>query len=45
MSLLVIAEHDNASLKTPTLNAVTAAAKSDLLEDIKKELRLLIKEL
>jgi electron transfer flavoprotein alpha subunit len=27
MSLLVIAEHDNASLKTATLNAVTAAAK------------------
>jgi electron transfer flavoprotein alpha subunit len=27
MSLLVIAEHDNASLKAATLNAVTAAAK------------------
>ena len=27
MSLLVIAEHDNASLKTATLNAVTAAVK------------------
>ncbi|MBK9020203.1 MAG: electron transfer flavoprotein subunit alpha/FixB family protein [Sulfuritalea sp.] len=27
MSLLVIAEHDNASLKTATLNAVTAATK------------------
>ena len=27
MSLLVIAEHDNASLKTATLNAITAAAK------------------
>jgi len=27
MSLLVIAEHDNASLKTATLNAVTAAAR------------------
>ncbi len=27
MSLLVIAEHDNASLKTATLNAVTAAMK------------------
>ena len=27
MSLLVIAEHDNAVLKTATLNAVTAAAK------------------
>jgi electron transfer flavoprotein alpha subunit len=27
MSLLVIAEHDNASLKTATLNAVAAAAK------------------
>jgi electron transfer flavoprotein alpha subunit len=26
MSVLVIAEHDNASLKAPTLNAVTAAA-------------------
>jgi electron transfer flavoprotein alpha subunit len=27
MSILVIAEHDNASLKTATLNAVTAATK------------------
>ena len=27
MSLLVIAEHDNAVLKTATLNAVTAAVK------------------
>ncbi|MFN4166052.1 MAG: electron transfer flavoprotein subunit alpha/FixB family protein [Ferrovibrio sp.] len=27
MSVLVIAEHDNASLKAPTLNAVTAASK------------------
>jgi electron transfer flavoprotein alpha subunit len=27
MAILVIAEHDNASLKAPTLNAVTAAAK------------------
>ena len=27
MSVLVIAEHDNASLKAATLNAVTAAAK------------------
>ena len=27
MSLLVIAEHDNASLKAATLNAVTAAVK------------------
>ena len=27
MSLLVIAEHDNAVLKAATLNAVTAAAK------------------
>ena len=27
MSILVIAEHDNASLKAPTLNTVAAAAK------------------
>ena len=27
MSILVIAEHDNASLKAATLNAVTAAVK------------------
>jgi len=27
MAILVIAEHDNASLKAATLNAVTAAAK------------------
>ena len=27
MSVLVIAEHDNASIKAPTLNAVTAASK------------------
>ena len=26
MAILVIAEHDNATLKTPTLNTVTAAA-------------------
>jgi electron transfer flavoprotein alpha subunit len=29
MAVLVIAEHDNASLKAPTLNTVTAAAKID----------------
>jgi electron transfer flavoprotein alpha subunit len=27
MSILVIAEHDNVSIKTATLNAVTARAK------------------
>ena len=27
MAILVIAEHDNATLKTATLNAVTAAVK------------------
>ena len=28
MTALVVAEHDNASIKGPTLNAVTAAAKA-----------------
>jgi len=34
MSLLVIAEHDNAALKAATLNAVTAAAKIGGVESL-----------